>query len=1155
MTISHTAPPAHQRSAQLEEIADRAVDTARRWLRVASGLHVKDPSADRLAAVLGDEGGVDFTVGFVDRVIRTEDTHAAGAALASIVEDVPPSLPALDKAQIRAGAALVPIVPQIVVPAARARMRQMLGHMIVDARPGPFGRAVAALRADGSKLNVNLLGEAVLGEAEAENHTEEVRRLLARPDVDYVSIKVSSIASQIDLWAFEESTQMVCERLRPLLLSAAAQPAGSAFVNLDMEEYQDLELTIEVFTRLLSEPELMDYEAGIVIQAYLPDALGAVQRLSAFAADRVARGGAGIKIRLVKGANLPMEQVHAELAGWPVTVEPTKADTDANYKRVLDWVLRSEHLTGLRMGVASHNIFDIAFAHELSRARGVHDAVEFEMLQGMARAQAAAIGRDVGDIRLYVPAVHPAHFDAAVSYLVRRLDENSSPENFMSGITELSNGNAVFRREEDRFRTAIGLVRDTIETHDDEPPPPRRTQDRSAEAAETAAVPDPTADLPALPTEFRNEPDTDPALAANRGWWAAHRDGAAGASLQPQHLTDSAAVDAAVARARDASAAWRAAGAEHRGRVLLRAADIMGARRGEFLSVMADEVGKTPDQSDPEVSEAIDFLRYYAQRAQDLEHVEGAEFAPDSVVLITPPWNFPVAIPTGSTVAALAAGASAIHKPSSPTPRCSALIIECLHQAGVPTDVVQLVRTDEREVGRALVSHPDVDRVILTGSSETASLFRSFRAELQIAAETSGKNALVITPSADRDLAVADLVKSAFGHAGQKCSAASLAILVGSTADSKRFHDQLVDATSSLIVGWPTTGPEGAAHTHSHAASMGPLTVDPEDKLLRALTTLEPGEEWLLEPRRLDDTGRLWSPGIKTGVAPGSHFHLTEVFGPVLGLMRADTLEEAIDLQNAVDFGLTGGIHSLDADEVATWLDRVEAGNAYVNRGITGAIVQRQPFGGWKKSSVGLGSKAGGPRYLMQFGTWHDAGPTDPDAWLEAARASDLRAWEAMRPQDPTGLAAEANILRVLPRPVTIRVTEAVAPQVLSRLAHAAQTAGSPVSWSVVPQAAQAVPTAAEVVVEDADAFAARVAAGRIDDTVGARVRVVGEVEDALRRTTQDRPEVAVLEGPVTASGEVELRHYVHEQAVSMTLHRFGTPDRSFHALADQLRG
>ncbi|GAA4512092.1 bifunctional proline dehydrogenase/L-glutamate gamma-semialdehyde dehydrogenase [Brevibacterium yomogidense] len=1148
LTPSTSTPAA--RIAELREAAEKAVDTSRRWLRVASGLQIKDPSADRLAAVLGDEGGVDFTVGFVDRVIRTEDPHAAGTALASIVKDTPPSLPALDRAQIRAGAALAPIVPQVVVPAARARMRQMLGHMIVDARPGPFGRAVEALRADGSKLNVNLLGEAVLGETEAENHTEEVRRLLARPDVDYVSVKVSSIASQIDLWAFEESTQMVCERLRPLLQFAAAQPAGTAFVNLDMEEYQDLELTIEVFTRLLSEPELLNYEAGIVIQAYLPDALHAVQRLSAYAADRVARGGADIKIRLVKGANLPMEEVHAELAGWPVTVCPSKEDTDANYKRVLDWVFRAEHLSGLRMGVASHNVFDIAFAHELARARGVEDSVEFEMLQGMARAQAAAIGEDVGDIRLYVPAVHPAHFDAAVSYLVRRLDENSSPENFMSGITELRNGNDVFRREEDRFRTAVDILCETVEAHDDTPPLPRRTQDRTAESAAVEASP---TELPALPSAFRNEPDTDPALVANRRWWEAHRDGDSGPALQAERLTDSDAVDTVVSRARAASAGWRDAGAEHRGRTLLRAADIMGARRGEFLSVMADEVGKTPDQADPEVSEAIDFLRYYALRAQDLEHVEGAEFSPDSVVLITPPWNFPVAIPTGSTVAALAAGASAIHKPSSPTPRCSALIIECLHQAGVPEDVVQLVKTDEREVGRALVSHPHVDRVILTGSSETASLFRSFRADLQIAAETSGKNALVITPSADRDLAVADLVKSAFGHAGQKCSAASLAILVGSTADSKRFQDQLVDAAASLIVGWPTVGPDGAQHTHSHAASMGPLTVDPEDKLLRALTTLEPGEEWLLEPTRLDDTGRLWSPGIKTGVAPGSHFHLTEVFGPVLGIMRADSLEEAIEMQNAVDFGLTGGIHSLDAAEVDTWLERVEAGNVYVNRGITGAIVQRQSFGGWKKSSVGLGSKAGGPRYLMQFGTWNDAGATDPDTWLAASKESDRRAWEAMRPQDPTGLVSEANILRVLPRPVTIRVTEAVSPQVLERLAHAAETAGAPVSWSVVPVAAEATPSAAEAVVEDADTFAARVAAGQIDDTVGARVRVVGEVEDALRRTTQDRPEVAILEGPVTGSGEVELRHYVHEQAVSMTLHRFGKLSRDFQEVADRI--
>ncbi|WP_084500390.1 proline dehydrogenase family protein [Brevibacterium album] len=1154
------APGADQRTAQLQDAAEVAVDTARRWLRLATSQEKADPGADRLAAILSDPDGVGFAVGFVDRVIRTEDPAAAAAALADVAEHTPQSLSALDRLQIGAGAALGRTLPRVVVPAARARMRQMLSHMIVDARPAQFAKAVSALRRDGSKLNVNLLGEAVLGEEEARHHTEEVERLILRDDVDYVSIKVSSMCSQIDLWAFEESVEMVCDRLRPLLRSAAAQPAGTAFVNLDMEEYQDLDLTIEVFTRLLSEPELADYEAGIVIQAYLPDALAAVKRLSAFAAERAARGHAGIKIRLVKGANLPMEKVHAEAAGWPVTVWPTKVETDANYKRVLDWVLRSEHLEGLRMGVASHNIFDIAFAHELAAARGVSSSLEFEMLQGMARAQAAVISRDVGDIRLYVPAVHPEHFDAAVSYLVRRLEENSADENFMSGITELANGNRIFTREEGRFREAVETLCTQIEADGDAAPSPRRRQDRGAETASLPGLLAPDAELPALPAEFANEPDTDPALAANRAWHAAHMAEVRDAQIAPEELNSPEDVDALVASARGAARAWCAAGAEHRGRVLHRAAEIFGARRGEFLAVMAEEAGKTPDQADPEVSEAIDFLRYYAQRAQDIAGIEaadGVEFTPDSVVVVTPPWNFPVAIPTGSTVAALAVGSSAIHKPSSPTPRCSALIIECLQQAGVPAEVVRLVKPAEHEVGRALVGHPDVDRVILTGASETASLFRSFRRDAQIAAETSGKNALIITPSADRDLAVADLVHSAFGHAGQKCSAASLAILVGSAADSQRLENQLVDAAKSLIVGWPAGGPEGAERTHTAEATMGPLTVAPSDKLERALTRLEPGESWLLEPQQLDASGRLWSPGIRTGVKPGSWFHLTEAFGPVLGIIRAETLDEAIEIQNAVDFGLTAGIHTLDAAEAETWVNRVEAGNAYINRGITGAIVRRQPFGGWKQSSVGLGSKAGGPHYLKQFGTWQDASGTPDAAWLARAQESDRRAWAEMgAPADPTGLVSEANIFRLLPREVTVRVTEPVAAEIAQRIAHAAATAGASLRWSAAPGAeasAAAGAGAVAVAVEDAETFADRVGRREYDDTVGARIRVLGAVEGELLDAAVARPEVAVLDQVPTASGAVELRHYVHEQAISMTTHRFGTPNREFTELADRL--
>ena len=335
---------------------------------------------------------------------------------------------------------------------------------------------------------------------------------------------------------------------------------------------------------------------------------------------------------------------------------------------------------------------------------------------------------------------------------------------------------------------------------------------------------------------------------------------------------------------------------------------------------------------------------------------------------MTPPWNFPVAIPIGGVLAALAAGSAVVVKPAPSVPGCTEVAVAAVRTAlahgGAPADILQVVRADEGDVGRALVAHRDVDTVLLTGSIETARLFSSWRAAHdggpRVYAETSGKNALVITSAADYDLAVADLVKSAFGHAGQKCSAASLVILVGSAGRSERLRRQLVDAVESVRVGWPT----------SLDATMGPLIEPPTGKLARALTSLEPGETWLVEPQQLDDTGRLWSPGLKDGVAPGSFLHLTECFGPVLGIMRADTLDEALALQNATPFGLTGGLHSLDEDEIEQWLDAVEVGNAYVNRHITGAIVQRQPFGGWKDSVVGPGAKAGGPNYVAQLGSW-----------------------------------------------------------------------------------------------------------------------------------------------------------------------------------------
>ncbi|MCU1580235.1 MAG: 1-pyrroline-5-carboxylate dehydrogenase, partial [Rhodoglobus sp.] len=1009
------------------DLTIQAIATVRRWLAESADAR-PDPSAERLAGVLKDPRGLDFTIGFVDKVVRPEDLRVAGRNLEHLSHSIPAFLPWYLRAAILVGGGFAPLVPWPIVPIARWVLRRMVGHLVIDATPEKLDKSLARLRSRGIRLNLNLLGEAVLGDEEADRRLQGTRDLLARDDVDYVSIKVSSVASQLSMWALDDMVERVVARLTPLYELAAASPA-TKFINLDMEEYRDLDLTVAVFQKLLDQPRLHGLEAGIVLQAYLPDALAALQGLTQWAIARRRDGGAGIKVRIVKGANLAMEHVDATVHGWPLATWGSKLETDTNYKRVLDWAFTPERTDAVRIGVAGHNLFDVAHAWLLAKQRHVEHRVEFEMLLGMATGQAEAVKRDVGGLLLYTPVVHPGEFDSAISYLIRRLEENGSNENFMSAVFELADDERFFARELNRFTASI-------EALDDRVPSSHRVQNRGK-------VPEPTA-----PADFANEPDTDPSIAANRVWanrvLERSRDSTLGSdTIASAFIADAATLATRIDTVTQAGAAWGALPAAERARILHDAGDVLAAFRGRLIEVMANETGKTIAEGDVEVSEAIDFARYYAQRALELEHVENARYVPPRLILVTPPWNFPVAIPAGSVLAALAAGAGVIIKPAPQAKRSGAVMVEALWEAGVPRDVLALVDVEEGALGRQLVSDPAVDRVILTGAWETAKLFRSWRPDLPLLAETSGKNAIIVTPSADYDLAVADIVKSAVGHAGQKCSAASLVILVGSVARSERFRHQLVDAVASMRVGYPV----------DPTSQMGPLIEPASGKLLHALTTLGASEEWLVQPKQLDDTGRLWSPGVRTGVQPGSYFHLTEFFGPVLGIMAAKNLDEAIRFQNAIEYGLTSGLHSLDADELAHWLDTVEAGNLYVNRGITGAIVQRQPFGGWKRSSVGAGTKAGGPNYLMGLGSWEpETGSSSASLHLRGLdpRVSDLiesgqpamdyTAFDLVRRsalsdaiaaateygliKDVSAVGVERNLFRYRPVPVTIRLSD-----------------------------------------------------------------------------------------------------------------------------------
>jgi len=1034
----------------------------------------------QLARLMEDPAGKAFTLAMVDEVFRSGKAFLQGLRWRGLLKEfgLPKYLEVADRGLLWLGAFASRFAPWLVMPLVSKRLRHDSARVILDAEPDALNHYLDKRAADGFRINLNQLGEAVLGEEEASHRLQIVLEHLGNPRVTYISVKISAIFSQINLVAWNESLEAIKSHLRQIYRAALPE---RKFVNLDMEEYRDLELTVAAFREVLSEPEFHALSAGIVLQAYLPDSWQAQQQLTDWAVQRQKSGGAEIKIRLVKGANLAMESVEAELHGLNRAPYATKAETDANFRRMLEFGCEPANAAAVRLGVASHNLFDVALALVLREHFGTRDRVEIEMLEGMANHQARAVRDEAGEVLLYAPIVHQHDFPGAMAYLVRRLDENTAPENYLHASFDLQEGSPAWDREKERFVHGWMTRHETATAS-------RRLQ--PAVHPDTAAA-------------FENEPDSDWTQPATR----AALEGAL-ASRQPSKLPPLPSLDQLLEIAKAAQPGWQALGAGERSKILREAARIMSAQRFHAIATIRAEGKKAVVEADGEVSEAIDFARFYAG---SFEVPEGLQAEALGVVVIAPPWNFPYAIPSGGVLAALMAGNSVILKPAPETVEIAWLIAQQLWLAGVPKDVLQFFPCADGDTGRALISDPRVAAVILTGAWETAHLFQGWRPSLRLFAETSGKNALVITAQADRELAIKDLVKSAFGHAGQKCSAASLAILEAEVYDDPVFRRQLRDTAASLAVG-PSS---------DRRSIVTPLIRPPGEALRRALTTLDEGEEWLLEPRQIGEDPCLWSPGIKLGVKPGSWFHQHECFGPVLGVMRATSLREAIEWQNGTDYGLTAGLHSLDPAEHALWSEAVEAGNLYINRPITGAIVQRQPFGGWKRSSIGPGAKAGGPGYVLAFARLSeiDEIPTPEaegsyrDAWNQYFALS----------HDPSGLHCESNALRYRPRRgVILRLTTADE-RVITLARLASKLSGTPLVISIA--------------TEESDArFQERLPELARNADI---LRTIGTPSEAVLLTAYEQG-LNWIEAPVTGNGRIELRHWVREQALSRTRHRYG---------------
>ncbi len=895
---------------------------------------------------------------------------------------IPNSFTSIDRFLLKVFLTAGPLLPQLSAKLIHWKTQMDARRMLLGAeRPG-LAKHLAQRMSEGFQVNLNHLGEEVLGEREALHRLQIYLDYLKAPDIDYISVKVSSIYSQLHPLAFHHSFKTVCKRLTQLYnacLENKDRHGNPKFVNLDMEAYRDLELTALSLMKVLDQPEFLNLSAGIVLQAYLPDSRTWFHRLLEWSQARRKRGGAPIKVRIVKGANLAVERFESATMGWPNPILPEKVLVDANYKLILLDALQAESLDAIHMGIASHNPFDLAFVLEVLTHRDLKDGVSIEMLEGMGSHLQRVIHPEIQKIGLpsllYTPIVEKSGFNNAVAYLVRRLDENTGAENFLSSLFDTNPKGAPIKANQERFRQSLQRMGEIQET-------PLRNQNRAQETADDA----PLRVLP-IDVAFENEPDTDWTLPANRAWAERIRDtwidptfttrridehrelssrkrpttqfkdrfNIGGQTYYDVVQTIEEDVPEIMKRAKKAQKQWATLSLEARHEILAKAAANFRKKRGDLIGAAAAVCGKLFEETDPEVSEAIDFIEYYPRSLLDILEQTKFETAPVGTVLVIPPWNFPCAIPVGGVASALATGNTVVIKPSPFSIPVAWEAMRCFWDAGVPKDVLQLVSTESDEVAKKLATHPEVHTIIFTGSTEVGMLLLKQCTQQNILAETGGKNVTIVTSMADREAAIHDVIQSAFGHSGQKCSATSLLVLEKEIYDDPSFRKVLKDTAESLQVGSPW----------QLENRMGPLTCPMTEKL-KSGTELQAGESWLLQPK-LNEAGNWLTPGIKWDVQPGSRDHKTEFFGPILSVIRADHLEHAIGIANETGFGLTSGIHSLDPREQQIWTQKVEAGNLYINRTTTGAIVLRQPFGGLKKSAIGAGIKAGGPNYVLQL--------------------------------------------------------------------------------------------------------------------------------------------------------------------------------------------
>ena len=868
----------------------------------------------------------------------------------------------------------------------RANIESMAKQFIIGENLEDALKVLTKLRKNNFGFTVDILGEASVSEKEAEQYQLSYLDLLdnlkkeeknwtslgdAASGVDwghtagvYISVKPSSLYSQTNPADFEGSVEAISDRFKPILFKAKEM---TAFVRIDMEQYKYKDITLEVYRRLRASPEFRGYSNfGLVLQSYLWDTDEDLEDLLKWARKE----SLPFSIRLVKGAYWDYETVIARQNGWKIPVYTIKAETDAAFERQAKKILENHDICHLACG--SHNIRSISAVLETAKKLKVpEDHYEFQVLYGMAEPVRKALQKVVKRVRIYCPY---GELLPGMAYLVRRLLENTANESFLrqsfaekldiekllaDPVAQLSDKEKISIFEDITIKDENGLSPFINHPAVDF----TKSEIRSAfpqAIKQVRGMLGRTYPLVIGGRETRTK-DTLPSLNP------ANPSEVIGQVCQ----AGTKEIDSAIAAAKEAFPSWRETSARDRAQYLFRAADVARKRIYNLAAWQVLEVGKQWDQAYADVGEAIDFLKYYGKemirlgRETPMGRAPGELnhyfYQPKGLAVVIAPWNFPLAISCGMCAAAIVAGNCVIYKPSGLSSVTGFTLAEIFQHAGLPQGVFNYTPGRGKVIGDYLVDHPEVSVIAFTGSMEVglrilgrASKVQPQQAEVKkVIAEMGGKNAIIVDDDADLDEAIVHILNSAFAFQGQKCSACSRVIVLDPIYD--KFVHRLAQAAESLSIG-PAEDP---------ANHMGPV-ID-EQARQRILDYIQIGkkEGKIIISREIPKQGYYVPLTIFSNIKPEHRLAQEEIFGPVLSLMKAKTFAQAIKLANSTKFALTGGVFSRSQKHLEQARKNFRVGNLYLNRGITGALVERQPFGGFKMS--GVGSKAGGPDYLIQF--------------------------------------------------------------------------------------------------------------------------------------------------------------------------------------------